>query len=211
MVPAAGNDLQHWETCGLAWIALLRHVWSAGEAGMEDRGPIIEGPPVLFEIGSLSWRDPILLRHGDRTRIAHWSSVPRARAEAAGGIGGRLRDLHGVDQLHWAAALLRARPWTTSAWVSLNDPGEPADAVPCLVALAFRLRAYRLVMTAMFRSQNVHRAYLSYIPLREVQLEVAEELGLPAGPMRVYVDVPHVAVRDAERVASILAAQPEAA
>ncbi|MCP2339838.1 hypothetical protein [Actinomadura rupiterrae] len=211
MIPAAGNDLQHWETCGDAWIALLRHVWSAGEAGMEDLGPIIEGPPVLFEIASLSWQDPVLSRYGDRNRLARWASAPRGRDDLAGGLGARLRDLHGVDQLHWAADLLRARPWTTSAWVSLNDPGDPADTVPCLVALAFRLRAYRLVMTAMFRSQNVHRAYLSYIPLREVQLEVADELGLPAGPMRVFVDVPHVAVRDADSVASILAAQPEAA
>lgn len=211
MVPAAENDLRHWDTCGQAWIGLLRHVWHAGEAGMEERGPIIEGPPVLFEIASLSWDDPVLGAYGDRARIAHWSHVPRERAEEAGRIGGRLRDRHGVDQLHWAAGLLRARPWTTGAWVSLVDPGESADTVPCLVALAFRLREYRLVMTAMFRSQNVHRAYLSYVPLRQVQLEVAEELGLPAGPMRVFVDVPHVAVEDAERVASILAAQPEAA
>ncbi|RFU41283.1 hypothetical protein DZF91_12720 [Actinomadura logoneensis] len=178
---------------------------------MEDGGPIIEGPPVLFEIASLGWNDPVLLRYGDRARIAHWSRASRECAEDAGGFGGRLRDRHGVDQLRWAAGLLRARPWTTSAWVSLTDPGEPADSVPCLVALAFRLRGYRLVMTAMFRSQNVYRAYLSYVPLREVQLEVADRLGLPAGPMRVFVDVPHVAVEDAERVASILAAQPEAA
>ncbi|MEV5569044.1 hypothetical protein AB0L06_03270 [Spirillospora sp. NPDC052269] len=211
MVPTAGDELRHWETCGQAWIGLLRHVWHAGEAGMEDRGPIIEGPPVLFEIASLSWDDPVLGEYGDRARIAHWSRMSRERAEAADGIGGRLRDRHGVDQLHWAAALLRARPWTTSAWVSLTDPGETADTVPCLVALAFRLRGYRLVMTAMYRSQDVYRAYLSHIPLREVQLRVADELGLPAGPMRVFVDVPHIAVRDAERVASILAAQPEAA
>lgn len=64
-------------------------------------------------------------------------------------------------------------------------------------------------MTAMFRSQNVHRAYLMYIPLREVQTQVADELGLPAGPLRVFVDVPHIHVRDAERVASVLASVPE--
>lgn len=64
-------------------------------------------------------------------------------------------------------------------------------------------------MTAMLRAQNVHRAYLAYIPLHEVQVGVAERLGLPSGPIRVFVDVPHLRVADADRVATILASQPE--
>ncbi|MFI6520203.1 hypothetical protein ACIBF1_31930 [Spirillospora sp. NPDC050679] len=204
---AADRAVRRWPSCGSAWVALLRHVWTAGEAGMEDRGPIIEGPPILFEISSLSWEDPLLQQYGDRARLKRWSQ--RARGERPGEYGVRLRDLHGVDQLRWVADLLRARPWTTSAWISLTVPGEAADTVPCLAALSFRIRGYRLIMTAMFRSQNVYRAYLSYIPLRGVQLEVAEGLGLPAGPLRVFVDVPHVEVADADRVATVLAALPE--
>ncbi|MDL4818754.1 hypothetical protein [Actinomadura opuntiae] len=202
------NDVRRWETCGRAWIGVLRHVWAAGVAGMEDAGPIIEGPPLLFEISSLSWEDPILLKHGDRDRIAR-RVQERARDAVIGRYGPRLRDLDGVDQLRWVVGLLRARPWTTSAWISLTLPGEDAAAVPCLTALSFRIRGYRLIMTGMFRSQDVFRGYLTYVPLREVQLQVAEELGLPAGPLRVFVDVPHVRVADAERVAALLAAMPE--
>lgn len=210
---AAERAVRRWESCGRAWLALLRHVWTAGEAGMEDRGPIIEGPPVLFEITALSWDDPLLRAHGDRVRMARAvreASPPRdlTRRGGAGEYSVRLRDLHGVDQVRWVTELLRARPWTTSAWISLTVPGEAVDAVPCLAALSFRIRGYQLIMTAMFRSQNAYRAYLSYIPLRGVQQEVADGLGLPAGPMRVFVDVPYVAVSDAERVASILAAPP---
>ncbi|WP_328600699.1 thymidylate synthase family protein [Actinomadura physcomitrii] len=202
------NGVRRWETCGRAWIGVLRHVWSAGVAGMEDAGPIIEGPPLLFEIDSLSWEDPILREHGDRARLAR-RARERARDAAAGRYRPRLHDLDGVDQLRWVVGLLRARPWTTSAWISLTLPGEDAAAVPCLTALSFRIRGYRLIMTGMFRSQDVLRAYLAYVPLREVQLHVAEELGLPAGPLRIFVDVPHVRVGDAERVAAVLAAMPE--
>ncbi|GAA2144588.1 thymidylate synthase family protein [Actinomadura napierensis] len=205
---ARDNDVRRWETCGRAWIGVLRHVWAAGVAGMEDVGPIIEGPPLMFEISSLSWEDPILLKHGDRDRIAR-RAQERARDAVTGRYGPRLRDLDGVDQLRWVVGLLRARPWTTSAWISLTLPGEDAAAVPCLTALSFRIRGYRLIMTGMFRSQDVFRGYLAYIPLREVQLQVAEELGLPAGPLRVFVDVPHVRVAEAERVAAVLAAVPE--
>ncbi|MFI0356690.1 hypothetical protein [Actinomadura sp. 9N407] len=215
---AAERAVQRWETCGQAWIAVLRHVWTSGVAGMEEYGPIIEGPPALFEIASLSWEDPLLRKHGDRGRL-----VRRAQERTRGGPpfehgsaehgsaehGSRLRDQNGVDQLRWVTNLLRARPWTTSAWISLTVPGEPADSVPHLAALSFRIRGYRLIMTAMFRSQDVFHGYLSYIPLRGVQLEVADELGLPPGPLRILIDVPHIAVSDAERVAGVLTAIPE--
>ncbi|WP_307797501.1 hypothetical protein [Actinomadura barringtoniae] len=200
--------VQRWDTCGRAWIAVLRHVWSAGEAGMEDRGPIIEGPPVLFEIASLSWEDPILREYGDRTRMARWAQ-DQPRLSVHPEYEERMRDLNGVHQLHWVADLLRARPWTTSAWISLAVPGEPGDTIPPLAALSFRIRGYRLIMTAMFRSQNVYRGYLAYIPLRAIQLEVADDLGLPPGPLRVFIDVPHVEVADANGVATVLAALPE--
>lgn len=207
---AAPNDraVRRWETCGRAWVGVLRHVWRSGEAGMEERGPIIEGTPILFEVASLSWEDPILREYGDNARLVR-RAEERTRRTVRGAYGPRLRDLQGVDQISWVTGLLRARPWTTSAWISLTVPGESGDGVPCLAALSFRIRGYRLIMTAMFRSQNVYRGYLSYIPLRALQVEVAEELGLPTGPLRVFIDVPHVDVADAERVATVLAAVPE--
>ncbi|WP_243722924.1 hypothetical protein [Actinomadura sp. 7K507] len=208
MPAAEDKDVRRWDTCGQAWIGVLRHVWAAGVAGMEDSGPIIEGPPALFEIASLSWEDPILHEHGDRARLVR-RAQERTRRNVRGRYWPRLHDLQGNDQIRWVVELLRARPWTTSAWISLTIPGEPADGLPCLTALSFRIRGYRLIMTAMFRSQNVHRGYLTYIPLREVQVRVADELGLPPGPLRLFVDVPHIHVADAERVASVLAAMPE--
>jgi len=209
---AAGEErsVRRWDTCGEAWIGVLRHVWTAGEAGMEDRGPIIEAPPVVFEVTSLTWEDPILRRHGDPAGAPRAGEGRRPRVPAPPERERtRLGDPQGADRIRWVVDLLRARPWTTSAWISLAVPSEPGDAVTCLVALSFRIRGYQLMMTAMFRAQNVFRGYLAYVPLRDVQQEVAEELGLPAGPMRVFVDVPYLRVADAERVARILTALPE--
>ncbi|WP_245592609.1 hypothetical protein [Actinomadura rifamycini] len=202
-------DVRRFDTCGRAWIAVLRHVWSAGEAGMADRGPVIEGPPLLFEIAALSRDDPILREHGDRSRLARPAGEDGRPGGREGASGGGARP--DADQIRWVVDLLRARPWTTSAWISLAAPGEAgAPTAPTApTALAFRIRGCLLTLTAMFRAQNVHRAYLAYLPLREVQLHVAERLGLPSGPLRVFVDVPHLAVADADRVAAILASQPE--
>lgn len=199
-------------TCGQAWIALMRHVWTVGEAGIDDRGPVIEGSPRLFEIATFSWDDPIIREHGDGDKVARYNAK-FARTEILPpfkySYGARLRELLGVDQIEWVVQLLAGRPYSKSGWISLTVPGEAHHAVPCLTALSFRIRGYRVTMTATFRSQNAFTCYLNYVPLRNIQVEVADALSLPVGPMRVFVDVPHIYVADADRVASILAEVPE--
>ncbi|WP_344854446.1 thymidylate synthase [Planomonospora alba] len=185
----------------------MRHVRDEGGPAEDDRGPVIEAPAVLFEIDRAGWDDPLLAAYGDAGRIALYSSkftevavVPPFKYS----YGGRLRGLLGVDQLAWVTALLRARPYSKSGWISLTAPGERPDAVPCLTSLAFRLREGRLVMTAAFRSQNALTSYLNYVPLRSIQSEVADDLGVGCGSMRVFVDVPHIYVADAAVVEEIL-------
>lgn len=209
---ARSLGIEHWTTCGEAWIGLMRHVWTAGEAAVDDRGPVIEAPPKLFEIVTLDWTDPIIGEYGDASAVGRYTAkfthtevIPPFKYS----YGGRLRSLDGVDQIGWVIHLLRLRPWSKSGWISLTVPGECEEAVPCLTALAFRIRSYRVLMTATFRSQNAFTCYLNYLPLRSIQTEVADGLGLPAGAMRVFVDVPHVYAANAAEVAEVLAAVPE--
>ncbi|WP_271219052.1 hypothetical protein [Streptosporangium carneum] len=185
----------------------MRHVRNNGGPAEDDRGPIIEAPAVLFEIAGLGWEDPILRSYGDAGKIPLYSRkfsentvVPPFKYS----YGGRLRRFLGVDQLRWVAGVLRAKPYSKSGWISLTAPGESPDAVPCLTSLAFRLRDGRLVMTAAFRSQNAYTSYLNYVPLRSIQGEVADDLGVSCGSMRVFVDVPHIYAADAAAVGEIL-------
>jgi thymidylate synthase len=200
-----------WGTCGEAWLSLLRHVIDAGELEIDDRGPVLEAPPHLFEIDHPSWDDPVLRRFAEPAvaeLYARKFTEDHVIAPFKYSYGGRLRSLAGVDQLAWAREVLRSRPHSKSAWVSLTVPGERADAVPCLSALAFRIRHGVLAMSAVFRSQNAYTAYLNYLPLRAVQTDVAVALGLSCGSMRVYIDIPHVYVADLEGVRAVLSAAP---
>jgi thymidylate synthase len=195
------------QTCGEGWLGLMRHVIGAGEHADDDRGPVLEAPPMLFEMASLSWIDPVLQPVAEPARVALYARKFTENTVVAPfkySYGARLRGLAGVDQLGWACDLLAARPWSKSAWIPLTVPGERPDAVPCLAAVALRLRHGELMMSAVFRSQNAYTAYLNYLPLRAVQAEAAVTLGAPCGPMRVYVDVPHVYVGDIGRVTEIL-------
>ncbi|MFC7591416.1 hypothetical protein ACFQYP_52770 [Nonomuraea antimicrobica] len=119
----------------------MRHVWSAGKPADDDRGPVIEGPAVLFDIARVSGDDPIIARYGDPDRLALYRRkfseevvVPPFKYS----YGARL-----AGQLGWAADLLRVKPYSKSAWISLTAPGEEYDAVPCLIGLAFRIRRAR--------------------------------------------------------------------
>lgn len=203
-----------WPDCGRAWLALMRHVLAAAWPADDDRGPVLEGPPALFEIAAFPAADPVLARFCDPGKAALYarkftedSVVPPFKYS----YGSRLRELQGVDQIGWVARLLAARPYSKSGWISLTVPGEDPDAVPCLAAAAFRRRRGELSISAIFRSQNAYTAPLNYLPLRGVQAQVARRLGLPCGPMRVYVDVPHVYVADAVEVRAILDAIPVSA
>jgi thymidylate synthase len=194
-------------TCGEAWLGMLAHVTEQGALGLDDRGPVLEAPPLSFEMLNLSWADPLLSGVADGATINSYErkfTSEEVITPFKYSYGARLRRLQGVNQLDWACALLTARPWSKSAWISLTVPGERPDAVPCLAALSVRLRHGELLMSAVFRSQNAYTAYLNYLPLRAVQTEVSVRLGAPCGLLRVYVDVPHVYVADMERITEIL-------
>lgn len=191
----------------------MRHVTDAAELADDDRGPVLEGPPVLFEMTELGWNDPVISRFGQVSAAGLYTRKFTSTSVCAPfkySYGARLRQLQGVDQLAWVSRLLTERPYSKSGWVSLTVPGERPDAVPCLTGLSFRARRQALQMSAVFRSQNAYTCYLNYLPLRDVQSEVATALGLPSGAMRVFVDVPHLYVADAGRVDAILSAAPAA-
>lgn len=196
-----------WASCGEAWIWLMRHVWTDGAPADDDRGPVLEAPPVLFEIANPGWNDPILDRYGDAAKATLYAMkftqtivVPPFKYS----YGARID-----HQVRWAADLLKAKPYSKSAWISLTTPGEPYDQVPCLIGLAFRIRDDRLVMTASFRSQNAFTCYLNYVPLADVQAEMARHLGLDRGPMRVFIDVPHLYLADLTQVLAVTRPSPQ--
>lgn len=204
-----GEAGTRWATCGEAWIALMRHVRDEGVHADDDRGPVLEGGPLVFEIARFVEADAIVLRHGEAAKLPVYAQKFTRTAVLPPfkySYGERLRALRGVNQIRWVTRLLRNRPYSKSAWVSLTVPGERYDAVPCLAGLAFRIRDGKVLMTAAFRAQNAFTAYLNYLPLRTIQTEVSATLGLPSGPMRVFVDVPHVYVADLAKVDAILAA-----
>lgn len=208
--PGKGTAVS-WPTCGQAWIGLMWHVLDDCAVAPDDRGQVFEGRAALFEITGFCRTDPILMEFGAPAKMALYDRKFTENAICPPfkySYGARLRECGGVDQLAWVTRLLADRPYSKSGWISLTLPGEQPRAVPCLTALAFRIRGEAVGISAIFRSQNAFTAYLNYLPLRDIQASIAGRLGLSCGPMRVYIDVPHVYVADASEALEILRAAP---
>ncbi|MFI6814120.1 hypothetical protein ACIBG7_17015 [Nonomuraea sp. NPDC050328] len=179
----------------------MRHVRAYGTPADDDRGPILEAPAVLFTIKQISHDDPLLARHGDPAKAALYArkfTEEQVVAPFKYSYGERIN-----GQLTWAADVLRRKPYSKSAWISLTRPAEPPNEVPCLAGVAFRIRQDRLVLTAAFRSQNAYTSYLNYVPLSDVQAGMARNLGLGCGPMHVFVAVPHLYLSDLTEVSAL--------
>ncbi|MFI6483366.1 hypothetical protein ACIBH1_35935 [Nonomuraea sp. NPDC050663] len=189
-------------SCGEAWFWLMRHVQAYGTLADDDRGPVLEAPAVLFSIKQVDRRDPLIERYGDAAKAALYArkfTENEVVAPFKYSYGERIN-----GQVQWASEVLRAKPYSKSAWISLTRPAEPANEVPCLTGVAFRIRQERLVMTAAFRSQNAYTSYLNYVPLADVQAGMARILGLGCGSMRIFVDVPHLYLADLGQVSGLM-------
>ncbi len=103
--------------------------------------------------------------------------------------GHRLRAYFGADNLAACLRRLQADPEDRKAYLTLWDNRrdlEVAKGQPCFVSLFFRRFDEKLTLTATFRTHNALDAWLPNVyGLMAVQQWVAQELGMPAGPITV--------------------------
>lgn len=199
--------MARYRTCGHAWVDLMRSCLRSGHAVDDDKGTILELPPQSFDIGLLEAGDPILRGHGDLGLLPSYREkyLGSAVLPMFGYSYGQRLFSGGPSPWDEVVARLRLQSWSKSAWLPVILPSDLSGKVPCLAALSLRVRDRRTSVTAIFRSQNLLRCYLNYLPLAELQRDLARCLDLRTGPLRVYVESPHLYERDVPQVRSILA------
>jgi thymidylate synthase len=194
-------------SCGEAWISYLQYVLDQGVEQQDDDGLLIEAPPVVLQILDFYEPDPILVSHAHTDLLARYRDKVFKREVIFPfkySYGDRLFNQSGVDQVEWMMDLLRTRTTSKSAAVSLLRPGEQFREVPCLTGLMAKIRTHQLLLTSIFRSQNAYTSYLNFLPLREVQLIMANGLAVEPGAFTVFVNTPHIYYKDTSSVVGIV-------
>jgi thymidylate synthase len=120
--------------------------------------------------------------------------------------GDRLFNYAGHDQIAAAVQKLKTDWWTNKATLTLLDPLEqwPERRMPCLTVIDLKIRDSQLLIYAFFRSQNALNSYGNMYGLRAIQSYCADKLGVPMGPVTLFVSSPHVYVGDLERAKQIV-------
>jgi thymidylate synthase len=197
-----------YRTCGEAWVGLLVEALVGGEMVEDDKGPLFEISPQLFEISATTNRDALLERFGTLAVLADYREKylgNRVLPRFSYSYGARL---FSGEPSAWdlAIKLLQRKPWSKSAWIPIIEAADLGKAVPCLAGIGLRIRSGQSIVTAAYRSQNIMHCYLNYLPLSELQIKAANELGVEAGPLRVYIESPHLYELDLGAARTILEA-----
>lgn len=123
----------------------------------------------------------------------------RNRSVYAYSFGQRLFNFgNSCDQIDgYIIPLLRERPMTRRAVVSLYDPQEDclldADAVLSLISVHFMIREGKLHVTAYIRSADIFVGFPANIfQISVLQKYVAQHLDIPVGSIGVFTNSAHI-------------------
>ncbi len=100
-----------------------------------------------------------------------------------------------VDQINFCIGRLRDNPQSRRAiaitWVPEYD--TKADEVPCLQLLDFLIRGGNLQCTAVFRSQDLERAWpCNVYGIGRLMQHIADEVGVPVGSLTTMSASAHI-------------------
>ncbi len=124
--------------------------------------------------------------------------------------GKRLRAWQGLDQVDMVVEKLKKNPETRRAVLLTWDPAKDLQNTlpPCAVLFQFLVQEGKLFTLAIWRSQDIFKAYLpnlqGVLALREY---VAQKTGLEKGGVKVVSFSAHIYQEDIEDIKRLLACQ----
>lgn len=158
----------------------------------------------FITIETVSIDDPVIGEYADWQRIDY----TRKRYGQDSGSGGYGEFIYGQDheRLDHIVHKLLSNPSTKSATVNApNSWDANCGKPPCLTAVDFKIREDELLMTAMYRSQNVFTKQPgNLLALRDFQETIANRVGVPAGRINLFAASAHIYEPDWKTAEDIL-------
>lgn len=202
-----GEEMEYFEakTLGEAWINSMRLIITSGEMTHDEDVLLKEICNLYITLLDVREDDPIIKEYASKERI----ELMKQKYFTCGLVGDFKLDYgsyifnnNGVNQYEWVKERLRNNS-QESATISLHRPGE--DNLTCLSILDFRIVDYFLIMTAVYRSQNVFASQPgNVIALRKMQKMLADDLNIGVGNFELVVLSAHIYERNLTAAKDIL-------
>lgn len=176
-----------------AWLACIDHVLENGHEVMDGEARLREALNVsvsayccsvseFLAVGANKDRLQLMLRKY-RSQVV----LPAYRMS----YGRLFRNHGGVNQVQWMIDRLKGNPDSKSATIGFHVPGD--CELSCISLLDCKIRYGTLHVTAVFRSQNVYASQPGNVcALYDVQQEIADNLGIPAGSLTLHIISAHI-------------------
>ena len=185
-------------TLGSVWLEVCRRILEHGVDATYDGAPMRELPHLTLRISQPNPDDATIAELGDPEWLG-WMRRNFEEVDDVAELGGarsyarRLRDYEGRDQVGWVVERLRSDPATRSATITTLQPLTDTTYVPCVSLLDFWRADNALELVVYAHSLDFgKKAYGNLVELARLQQLVAGELGLPPGPLTIYVKSAHV-------------------
>lgn len=111
-----------------------------------------------------------------------------------------------VNQIEKIVRKLKTNPESKSATISLMDPQLDFDNhMPCIMSLDFKIRKDALSVVGFFRSQDIGKKfYADILSLGSIQKQVAQELSIQRGQIKIFISSAHIYEQDFDKVSSLI-------
>jgi thymidylate synthase len=189
---------------GRTALLLAQYESPSDETRLNLRLREVLGHSVTIETADID--DPVIAKYADQQRIDY----TRRRYGQDCGPGGYGEFIHGQNGEVFDRLVTKLLINPSSKSAVINAPNTWSANVgkpPCLTAVDFKIREGELLLTAMYRSQNVFTKQPGNIlALRDLQEAVAERVEVPAGSINLFAASAHIYEPDWETAAEILAA-----
>jgi len=194
-------------SCGDAWFKYLKMIVNYGIINHDSIQMILECDYALIEIESFLSKDTIIERFADDKLIdLYYQKLFNIEViqPFKFSYGKRLFNQNGINQVDWIIKILKTKKESKSASISLLTPNEIYGEVPCLISVTAKIRNDKLLLTCVFRSQNVLRSYANFIALRKLQEFISEKLSYPPGRLLFFINSPHLYLEDLDFAKSVI-------
>jgi len=203
------------KTVGKAWLKVCKLVFEKGRK-IKDGNQILKEINNLFiEVEKPVIPDSIFKKFANRKEM-EWMRrlwLEKNPIPAMGrfpkyefSYGKQIFDFEGKNQIDWIIKKLKENPETKSATISILKPGETRKQfIPCGPILDFKIRNGKLFLTSFFRSQDAYKKlHFDIFFLGKIAKMVAKKVGVPFGPLSLFVTSEHIYADDFEEVEKII-------
>ena len=119
--------------------------------------------------------------------------------------GQRLYDFKGVNQIKYVISRLKSNHESKSATISFMFPPEDIKHIPCIIAIDFKIRDKKLIVTSFFRSQDIGKKfYADAIAINSIAEKISRSLSIRHQEFLFFIKSAHIYLNDIQILKPIL-------